>query len=554
MGKDRKKVVIIAITIAIILIVLMVGTILFFTTDFLKSDQELFLKYLVQNVEIVEKYLEDPNKSAMEQMKSAPHIINSNIGFDLVSSNSEIANQTTPPRNFSITYTKNVDPQNNRDFSEAKMKYLTKDLFTAQYAHDGDLHVVNGINAITSVPVFNIYLGIENKNLKQLAQKLGIQDVSNIPNKIEPISLTDLLTLSEQEKEYIQNLLVKVIHTQVSKDKYEHHKNITIEIDKKQIKTNSYGMTLTSEEYKNLVVTILNEISQDETILNMLLQKIMLIDSQTETTTNTIRQYIQNQITQINTKGFQNGIKLQVYEKDGKLVRTQIEKNSTDYYIIDHERGNNSIRTLISLNYVYPKNQPETEEQPTNNSNISADDNYPIIEGSASERPQVSQQEEAVITTIKNIEFAKEISGSQSNMIAIVTYEQGEHIMKLSLQNKTEPNTLQDGFMNNIIININDSYTTYFTIKANSNLVPSSSVSVQELNENNSAVLNNRTPENIAQLLNATKAQLKKIYEQQMQVAKEVQEQENTQSGLTSDNSNAAEANTIINRTDAAGE
>lgn len=303
MRRDTKKIVIISIIAVIIICTIISGIILFLTTDLFKSDQEMFFKYLAQNIEVVEKYLEDPNKSEMDLIKSDSYTINSDIGFNLESINPEIANQTTPPRNFKISYTKNADPKNNRDYSEAKIKYLTKDLFTAQYAHDGDLHVVNGMNAITNIPLFNIYLGIENNNLKQLAQKLGIQDISNIPNKIGNFSLTDLLSLTSQEKEYVKNLFVKVVTSQISKDKYYHNKGTTIEIGKKQVKTNSYGVNLTSQEYQNVIIAMLNEISQDETMLNILLQKITLVDSKTDMTTNSIRQQIQNKIEQINAEG-----------------------------------------------------------------------------------------------------------------------------------------------------------------------------------------------------------------------------------------------------------
>lgn len=548
MRRDGKKVIIIATIIAIIAIILIVGSILFFTTDFLKSDKELFFKYLAQNMEVVEQYLEDPNKSNMDTIKSSPYIVNSNIKFDLVSSDSEIANQTTPPRNFSITYTKNADPQNNRDYSEAKIKYLTKELFTARYAHDADLHAVNGNNAITSLDIFNIYLGIENNNLKQLAQKLGIEDVSNIPNKIEKVSITDLLSLTEQEKAHIQNLLVKVIDSQISKNSYYHNKGVTIEIDTKQMKTNSYGVNLTNEEYKNIVISILNEISQDETTLNILLQKVMLLDSKTDITINTIRTKIQEQITQINTNGFTNGIKIQVYEVDGKIVRLQIEKDSTEYYIFDYERENNFIRTLVSLNYVYTTTNEEEEEQTGNNITFT-EDGYQIIEGSASGESQAIIPQTTTYT-VKNMEFAKQISGTENNMIGIVTFYIDGEKYTVSLQNKTEQSTTQNGFTNNIILIINNADTTYFKIKANSDIKPSSNISVQELNETNSAILNNRTKENISQLLTAIKAQLQVIYEQQMQVAKEVQEQEDAQSGLTQINPNAAETNTITNRTD----
>ena len=171
MDKKKKVIIIVSVIIAIVACIAIVGVILFTRTELFKTKQEMFAKYLGQNVEIVEQYMQDSNKLGMEQLKSAPYIVNSNIKLDLESSNPEIANQTTPPRNFNISYTKNADPENNRDYSEVKIKYLTKELFVGQYAHDGDLYMVNGVNSITSTPVFNIYLGIENNNLKQLARK-----------------------------------------------------------------------------------------------------------------------------------------------------------------------------------------------------------------------------------------------------------------------------------------------------------------------------------------------------------------------------------------------
>lgn len=547
MRRDMKKVIVIAAIIAIIVCILIVGAILFLTTDIFKSDEEMFFKYFAQNIEVAEKYLEDPTKTAMDLMKDDSYMVNSNIELDLVSTNPDIANQTTPPRNFNISYAKNADPQNDRDYSEVKIKYLTKDLFTAQYAHDGDIHAVNGVNAITNTPLFNIYLGIENNNLKQLAQKLGIQDISNIPNRIEKFSLTDLLSLTSQEKEYIQNVFAKVVTSQISKNKYYHNKGVTIEIDKKSVKANSYGVTLTSEEYKNLIVEMLNEVSQDETILNMLLQKVTLIDSKTDMTINEIRQQIQNQITKINQEGIEDGMQVQVYEVNGQIVRTQIERNSAKQYIFDYERGNNSIRTLISLNYTYTKmNQTE---QPTDNNTITVEDGYQMIEGSAPIQNPIVEEPESTTITIKSIELAKETTSTGSNVIAILTYQNEDSLMTVSVQNKTEQDNAQ-GFNNNIIVKINDSEITVFTIKANSKMVATNNISVQALDGTNSAVLNNRTPENIKQLLDAIKNQLKVIYEQQMQVAKEVQEQENAQNGLTQIDPNSPESNTITNRDD----
>lgn len=135
-----------------------------------------------------------------------------------------------------------------------------------------------------------------------------------------------MIGLNEQEKAYIQNLLLRVANSQISKDKYYRNKDIKIEAYGKQIKTNVYGISLTNEEYKNLVVAILNEVSQDETILNVILQKVSLFNLQTNMTTNDIRRNIQKAIQEINANSFMYGIKIEFYESNGKLVRTRNRK------------------------------------------------------------------------------------------------------------------------------------------------------------------------------------------------------------------------------------
>jgi Tfp pilus assembly protein PilE len=544
----RKKSKNIMIVIAVLLLIICIAAVvayLYFTTDTFKSNKELFFKYLAQNVDVIDQYLEDPNKTTMDTLKTSPYTVKSNISFDLVSSDAEIADQTTPPRNFSVAYTKNADPQEDAEYSEVKVKYLTKDLAVGKYVRNGDTNVVNVYNSINDTNLFNVYLGIENSNLKQLAQKFGIQDVSYIPNKIESISLSDLLSLTQVQEQYIQTVLLNVVNNQISKDNFYREKGVTIEIDSKQVKTNSYGIKLTSTEYQNFVVALLNEISQDDTILGIIVNKISLVDSETDVTTATLKQQIQNYITQINADGFTNGITIQVYEANGKIVRTQIEKNSLEYYIIDTERANNSIRSIISMNYTY---ETTNEEEQDNTGVVFTEDGYQIIEGSASGE-EVIEEVETSTYTVKKLEFAKQISGNQSNVIAIITYEANDDLMTVSVQNKTDGN--QDGFSNNIIVNINNSDTTYFTIKANSTITPVSSVSIPTLTSGSYAVFNNFTSDYIVKILSGTITQLFNMFNQQMEVAKEVQEQQDAQnSTLIPVDSDMLEMNTITERDD----
>lgn len=176
---------------------------------------------------------------------------------------------------------------------------------------------------------------------------------------------------------------------------------------------------------------------------------------------------------------------------------------------------------------------------------LSTDNDYQIIEGSA--QTPTEPIVELNTYTIKNIEISKQMTNNINNITIIVTTEINGKTIKVSLQNNTEQSSSQNGFNNDIIVKINDSDTTYYTLSIDSEIMPSGNIKTQELNETNSATLNNRTPENIAQLLNAIKIQLNRMYEQQMAVAREVQEQEDMQNGLNQTNPNAPETNTIVN-------
>jgi hypothetical protein len=118
------------------------------------------------------------------------------------------------------------------------------------------------------------------------------------------------------------------MNSHISKDKYYYNKDVKIEAYEKQIEANVYGITLTNEEYKNLVVAVLNEILQNDMILNVILQKVEMFKLQTDITTSDIQTFIQNEIQKINTKGFESGIKIEFYESNGKLVRTRNRNSS----------------------------------------------------------------------------------------------------------------------------------------------------------------------------------------------------------------------------------
>lgn len=534
MRNNRKGLIIVISIIVIIVVILSALGIIYFATDLLKSNQELFFKYLAKNVDIIETYTQEPDSKTIEDIKQNKHTTKTNIGFDLVSSDTSIANQTIPPRNFTIEYAGQADPQNNMNSSQSTIKFLTKDLFTLKYAHNQDLY------ALTSEEVLQggLYLAVDNNNLKNLASKMGITDVSTIPNKIKPFELSDFMSFSEQNKKHIQDTYIEVINSEIPKDKYYSKKNVVIQNDSKDVKTNCYELKLTSAEYKKVIIAILNRLKQDDTTLNLILQKISIVDSETSTTLQDLKTSIDDKINQITNNQTIGGIVISVYEKEGNLVRTQIEKENEDKYIFDFVQTSNAIRTIISYEYNYSqKNNPTTILENTNNI---IDQEYMQIEGNTN-TVQTNQSTQAISksTKIKQIEIAKQIEGTQSNSIIIFTLETGnDKIVKLSLQSKISSNSQAREINSNTIININDSDITYFTIKANTTTNSSNDVVVEQLNDQNSAIVNNFNEGYIKKLVTDIYARLEKLYEEKMQIATTVQQEENASQGLNNTNTN----------------
>ncbi len=177
--------------ILLILIFIIAGIAVYFFTDLFKSNKVLFYKYLAKNSNVISKYVEDTTKNDLEYIKQNKYSTTGTISFDLVSNNQDIANQTVPARNFNIEYNMQADSINNKDSLQAKLKYLDTDLFELKYAHNNDLYGIT-----SSEVIINKYITFENNNLKELATKYGIADVSSIPDKIQMQNLSELFNLT----------------------------------------------------------------------------------------------------------------------------------------------------------------------------------------------------------------------------------------------------------------------------------------------------------------------------------------------------------------------
>lgn len=511
MEKSKKKVIIIAVIIAILVILIATGVIVYFSTDLFKSNQELFFKYLVKNGEMISTYTENPNKDTINSIKSSKYTEKGEITFDLVSSDTQIANRTIPARNFSIEYDKQADAQAKKDSMQATLKFLNNDLFKLKYAHNNDLY------ALASDEVINKYLTFDNKNVKELVKKYGIEDVTDVPNKLPIDNFEQLFTITNEDEKYLIDTYLNVIKNEISKEEYYAKKDVKIAMEDKEIQANCYGISIEKEQVKNIAIRILEQLQQDYKTLDLIIEKIKIISPETQITVSSLIEEISKIIPEIENNDNIQGMRLEVYESEGKLVRTVIETESEDKIIIDYKLADNgAIKILISTEYNYANQNSIIN--PNNSSNMESNNNNETMSTTTANRIPNNNAK----FRLKNIEIAKQ----DNDNVMIFTFEVNDKVCKLTLMNK-EAVEGQSNINTNKTIIISDSDTTYFTIKINSVLASANEVTIEELTEQNSATINKYNPEDATKLMNAIAKRLQQLYAQKMQIVNTVQQEEN---------------------------
>lgn len=321
--------------ISIILIVLMILGILgylYLETDALKSKETLFAKYLIQNFENIE-FLNTENNSKIENILSNNKYtsrIEGTIEYTKNIGTSE-ENKDSKINNVGIKINSNVDKINNYDYKDISIEKENEKLLRLEYLNQDQIYGIrlDGIKQFVSV---------ENNGENQETDEYKIYNIEELKSKI---NVDSILKFTEEEKQTLSNTYIGIIQSNIPADKYYKQSDALITVNNKDIQTNAYYVKLTLEEYNNLYIKILEQITKDEIILS----KIDLLESeikeiypeyeQDETLRTTFIDYVNDKIEEIQDNNIGNEeIKITVYENNMKTVRTSIEK-TTEKLTID---------------------------------------------------------------------------------------------------------------------------------------------------------------------------------------------------------------------------
>ncbi len=260
--KNRKiiKIGIIIITITAIIAIITA----YINTDFLKTKEQLFWKYFIlEKNKIVTVFSNKEIQEFNQNLKISSYIKEGN--FSIISKYNLIK-----PINVDIS--EKGDNQQKIKNTDINLKYNDKDIGNINVIKDDNYILIK--NDKTKLG----YIGFKNENLKQLAKKLGLANTEFIPNKIQEIDFFELLSLSDDEGKYILKKYVPICRKYVKNKDYNIEKNVGGKEEK------LYKVQVSNEQLKNIMINILEELENDEITLEIISNKIKVMDSENEYT------------------------------------------------------------------------------------------------------------------------------------------------------------------------------------------------------------------------------------------------------------------------------
>lgn len=449
----KKKLIIIIPIIAIVLIAIII-TILYFTTDLFKSNEELFWKYFSQTEDIT-KIIDNDKGEAQENFKQTnSYTGNGEMSFVL-------AQGENSSKQFNAVTTSRHDLATNRTYSDITLKNGELDIFKVSYINSEDIY------GIKCDEIFGSYVGIQNSNLTELGKNYGIE---NMPNNVDKNEYTNLLELTDAQKQHLVDLYLPVVKKHVQKEQYEKVKE-NIDINGVSYTTNAYKIELAGDTVNSLLIECLNTLKTDTETLMILSEKMSKLGFGTEDTdTANIILKVDEIVGKLQSTPIQDKLTISVYENGGNNICTQINFGSKISAV--YERVDNISKLSIDISH-------EKELTETNNDEII--DLNALVENSNITSRIIIEKNINENTTTNNIQIVPDIQNLEENI-------------NISLNLSTVQN---NNINNSYIIVLNqfkDSKKNTTKITYNNNIVKADTVEeIEELSGSNTAIANNYT-------------------------------------------------------------
>ena len=531
MGQKKKKGLLITIIILLIIVVLLGGTMayLYFFTDMFKSNKQLFFKYSSQVVQNENGFIDNKLIQYFQKKKSASYENNGDIAFEVSIPNLE--KELELANTFNITFTGKEDPNNTKSEKEISLNYS------------------DNVNFLLTYRKTNNMTGIQTKYIG--SSFVAIRNDEELSGYEELTKLTDLQDVQFSNEE-IQNLKTTYFDNMLSNLEDSKFSVLT------EGTTTGYKLTLTGEEFKNILVQILNSLKSDENTINKLNNILSVFSDSAELDASVIEDLIQ---TINNDLEINNNIELTVYENGGNLTRIDfvIEGNTitirkegneqeVNYNIeLKPSEGNGMI--AVNVKYTGLNSNNITENYEITLEGEQNEDSLLARAQEAQDSSKVMEEEEIIKLLISDIVTEKVANGQDYTQISDTDIEQklssGEDEsytdMRLEKESDTEfsityistgdkfvinnageiiekpeTNTAEESSDNGTNNNTQDK-TIHYKYTIVNNVQFKDSVSIEDLTEDNAVILNDKDDAYVTNLMTSIQERLVQVNQVHME-------------------------------------
>ena len=246
------------ILIIVILILAIAGVFayLYFGTDLLKSEEQLFYKYFGKALEIEnsDKLAEYINKRLTNNYEITGKYT-ANLQADVDEQTNDGLDKINNAR---IEFTGKVDNVSHKNEHNFNIRYSDDVSFPFNFRSS------NNLIGLQSDYVSSAYIGIENENIQEfLENTIGMQDASGFPDSLEMFSgnsNAQMKELSEEEKKHLQDTYLPIIQEALSS------KEFTVS---EENSVTSYNVTVSQDDLNNIMQNVLNTAREDDMVLSI---------------------------------------------------------------------------------------------------------------------------------------------------------------------------------------------------------------------------------------------------------------------------------------------
>lgn len=247
-----KKTQIIIITIALVLTLgCATFAVVYFATDTFKSEQEMFYKYAGQ-IDLKEFIDLESYNAYSKRLETEGHANEGAFTIEIAQGEQAISE--------SIKYNGYTDPVNKTANYDISINKDNEILLAMNYLNTQDLY------GVQFKDVVNQYIVIENNNLKEFASKMGVQDTSDIPDKIEIPSEN----INYEELNTILNKYLNIAMEEIPEDNYSKIEKGDISLGDETVEADGYQVNLKVKDVQKILAKVLENAKNDEQLFNLL--------------------------------------------------------------------------------------------------------------------------------------------------------------------------------------------------------------------------------------------------------------------------------------------